>query len=65
MLKASPSQNLMIFRLECNWNLNEHAQGQPKPESHQFSIRMKLEFERKILRANPSQNLIDFQFEFN
>jgi len=40
LLRASPSQNLINFQLECNRNLKEAAQGQPKPESHQFSIRI-------------------------
>ena len=50
MLKASPSQNLINFQLEFNWNLKENAQGQPKPE---------------LLRASSKQNLIDFQLECN
>ena len=39
MLRASPNQNLINFQLECNRNFKETAQGQPKLESHQFSIR--------------------------
>ena len=46
MLKASPSQNLINFQLEFNWNLKENAQGQPKPG---------------LLRVSSKQNLIDFQ----
>ena len=43
MLRASPNQNLINFQLECNMNVKETAQSQPKPESHQFSIRMELQ----------------------
>ena len=40
LFRASPSQNFINFQLECNRNFKETAQGQPKPESHQFPIRM-------------------------
>ena len=38
--RASATENLIHFKSECNPNLKENAQGKPKPESHQFSIRM-------------------------
>ena len=44
MLRASPSQNLNKFQLECNWNLKENDQGQSKPKSDQFPIRIYFEF---------------------
>ncbi len=40
LLRASPGQNLINVQLEYNRNFKETAQGQPKLESHQFSIRM-------------------------
>ena len=65
MLKASPSQNLINYSSECNSNSTENAQGQPKPESHRFSIRIKTGISRKLLGVRPSQNLINFQLECN
>ena len=40
LLRASPSQNLINIELKCNRNFKEITEGQPKPESHQFWIRM-------------------------
>ena len=63
MPRESSSQNLLNFQLECNRIFKETAQGQPKLESHQFSIRNVIGILRKLLRASPSQNLINFQME--
>ena len=45
MPRASPSQNLLNFQLECNRNFLETAQSQPKSESHRCSFRIELEHE--------------------
>ena len=48
---GSPYQNLINLYLEFNQKVKESCQGQPMPESHQFSIRIQLETEGKWLRA--------------
>ena len=40
IIRESPSQNLINFQLECNRNFKENAQGEHKPNSHKFSIRL-------------------------
>ena len=51
MVRGSPRQNLINFELEFNQKVKEIGQGQPMPESHQFSIRIPLETEGKWIRA--------------
>ena len=51
LLKASPSQNLMNFQIECNKNSKETAHGQPNPQY----INFQLECNRNFKEAAQSQ----------